>query len=53
MCSVKQQKCQGTEKTEVSSQVPHKLGEIDKGFHGEGCADRKTCCRGPMYELRN
>jgi len=54
MYAVEQQKRRGTEKTQrLSSQVPHKLGEIDKGFHGEGCADRKTCCRGPMYELRD
>jgi len=54
MYSVKQQKRRGTEKTQrLSSQVPLKLGEIDKGFHGEGCADRKTCCRSPMYGLRD
>jgi len=33
--------------------VPHKLGEIDKGFCVEGCADRKTNCRSPMYWLRD
>jgi len=54
MYSVKQQKRWGTEKTwKLSGQVPHKLGEIDKGFHGEGCADCKTCCHDPMYGLRD
>jgi len=28
--------------------VPHKLADIDEGFHGEGCADRKTCWRSPV-----
>jgi len=37
--------------TGLSSQVPHKSGEIDKGFHDEGCADRKMCCPSPVYRL--
>jgi len=54
MYSVKQQRRRGTEETQkLSNQVPHKVGEIDKGFHGEGCVDRKSCCRGPMYGLRD
>jgi len=35
----------------LSSQVPHKLGEINKGFHDEGCADHKMCCRSLIYWL--
>jgi len=42
MYSAKQQKYQGTKTTQsLSNQMPHKVGEIDKGVHGEGCVDRK------------
>jgi len=54
MYSVKQQKRRAPKKTQrLSSQVAHKSGEIDKGFYGDICADRKTYCRGPMYGLRD
>jgi len=47
-------KTPGHQKTrKLSSHVPHKIGEIDEGFHGEGCADHKTCCRSAMYGLRD
>jgi len=53
MYSPKQKKCRGTEKQRLSSQVLRKLGDIDEGFHCEGCADSKTCWRSPICRLRD
>jgi len=51
MYSLKQKNAGAPKKQRLSSQVPHKLADIDKVSVVKGCADRKTCCRSQMYKF--